>query len=217
MPDGRVLFHDNGALFPEDISRIEAGQNLVKVRSGDLSFVLNSLEDMNQDSGEMLYDQLNLNQVGFIGHSMGGGTVLETCFEDDRCKAAVALDSWVQVVADENQSSELAVPVLFMNSEDWLGSENRSVGKTLAVNSSAWSYEVTITGAHHNNFTDIPLLSPLTSLINLSGPVDGRRTLKIINDYSVLFFDKYIKGIPGEISEKLESTYPEVRFEVYEP
>ena len=142
---------------------------------------------------------------------------METCFEDDRCAAAVALDSWVQVIADENQTSELPVPVLFMNSEDWLGSENRSLGKALAANSSALSYEVTITGAHHNNFSDIPLLSPLTSLINLSGPVDGRRTLKIINDYTILFFDKYIKGIPGEISEKFESTYPEVRFEVYEP
>jgi hypothetical protein len=104
-----------------------------------------------------------------------------------------------------------------MNSEDWLGSENRSLGKALAANSSASSYEVTITGAHHNNFSDIPLLSPLTSLINLSGPVDGRKTLKIINDYSVSFFGQYLKGIPGEMPDKFESKYPEVRFEVYEP
>jgi len=217
MPDDRVLFHDNDALFPEDISNIEAGQNLVNVRSGDLSFVLSRLEEMNQDPGEMLFEQLSLNQVGFIGHSTGGGTVLETCFQDDRCKATVALDSWVEVVADENQLSELPVPVLFMNSEDWLGPENRAIGKALATNSSASSYEVTIAGAHHNNFTDIPLLSPLTPLLDLAGPVDGRRILKIINNFSVSFFDKYLKGIPGEMSDNFESTYPEVRFEVYRP
>jgi dienelactone hydrolase len=217
MPDGRVLFHDNDALFPEDISQIDAGQNLVSVRSDDLSFVLNRLEDMNQDPAEMLYEQLNLNQVGFIGHSTGGGTILETCFQDDRCKASVALDSWVEVVADENQSSELPVPVLFMNSEDWLGPENKAIGKALAANSSTSSYEVTIAEAHHNNFTDIPLLSPLTPLLDLAGPVDGRKILKIINDFSVSFFDKYLKGFPGEMSDKIEPTYPEVLFEVHRP
>ena len=54
----------------------------------------------------------------------------------------------------------------------------------------------------HNNFTDIPLLSPITSLLGLTGSIDGETGLEIVNDYALAFFDQHLRNKPQTLLEK---------------
>jgi hypothetical protein len=65
----------------------------------------------------------------------------------------------------------------------------------------------------HVNFTDVPAWSPVTSLVGLTGPIDGQRGFDILNAYSVAFFDHELKGQSAPLLERPAEEYPEVRFE----
>jgi hypothetical protein len=69
----------------------------------------------------------------------------------------------------------------------------------------------------HINLTDIPLLSPLASRLGLSGPSGVQRAHRIINAYSLAFFDRHLKGQPAALLDGPAAQYPEVRFETRRP
>ena len=77
----------------------------------------------------------------------------------------------------------------------------------------AVGYFVQVPGAFHANFMDIPLWSPLTSWLGLTGPIDGQRAHNIINAYSVAFFDRHLKGRPAVLLDGPAGSYPEVTLE----
>jgi len=78
-------------------------------------------------------------------------------------------------------------------------------------------YLVLVRGMFHLNLTDYPLLSPLTSLLGVTGPIDAQRAHSIINAYSLAFFDQHLKGRPAALLDGLVEHYPEVRFETRRP
>ena len=74
-------------------------------------------------------------------------------------------------------------------------------------------YFVQVPGMFHSNFLDVPLWSPLASMIGLTGPIDGRRAHEIINAYSLALFDRHLKGRPAALLDGPATQYPEVLFE----
>ena len=75
-------------------------------------------------------------------------------------------------------------------------------------------YSLTIAGTRHYDFSDLPLLSPLSPWLGLKGPIDGRRVLEIISQYSVAFFDAHLKGEENELLYGPSMEYLEVDFEI---
>jgi hypothetical protein len=75
------------------------------------------------------------------------------------------------------------------------------------------AYYLDAPGMFHVNFTDAPFWSPLTPLLGLTGPVDGKRMFDILDAYSVAFFDKYLKGLPEALLDGPAKRYPEVSLE----
>ena len=71
-------------------------------------------------------------------------------------------------------------------------------------------YFVRIPGMFHVNLTDIPYWSPLFPWLGVTGPVDGERTHRIINSYSLAFFDRHLKGSSVTLLDGASSQYPEV-------
>ena len=64
---------------------------------------------------------------------------------------------------------------------------------------------------NHTSFTDFHLFSPL---LRSSGE-DPRYVHRIINEFSLAFFDRYVIQVDdGSTLEKLATKYPEVRFKV---
>ena len=73
------------------------------------------------------------------------------------------------------------------------------------------SYVFTIAGTGHYDYSDLPLLSPITRLVGAKGPINGRLVARIINEYTLAFFDTYLRERPSALLNG-ESPYREVVF-----
>ena len=77
-------------------------------------------------------------------------------------------------------------------------------------------YQVTIKDTRHFNFTDYAVeFSPVLKLVNMLGPIDGKRGLHISSAYVLAFFDTYLKGIGSPLLQGSSADYPEVKFEAH--
>lgn len=211
FPDGRIAYNDPNAL-PADVSDEEyaaAADQLSTWWSADLSYTLDQAATWNSDGP--LAGLLNLETVGFMGHSTGGGTIVETCWRDPRCDAGVGLDVWMRPVAQEAVDAGLSVPFIYLYSEAWITGGRIERLDALLANSSADSYSLGIAGTDHYDFTDFPLLTPLLQQAGLSvGPIGFERMQMIVTDYQLAFFNQYLKGIPSDLLADPTGKYPEV-------
>jgi hypothetical protein len=67
------------------------------------------------------------------------------------------------------------------------------------------AYMVRINDARHGNFTDFSLMESI-------GPINGKRFLKIQNDYVLAFFNQYLKGESSNLLDGSMQKYKEVVF-----
>jgi hypothetical protein len=47
-------------------------------------------------------------------------------------------------------------------------------------------------------------------LLGVTGPVDGERTHRIVNSYSLAFFDRHLRGSPAALLDGPASQLPDV-------
>ncbi|MGZ8403426.1 MAG: hypothetical protein ACXWVR_09205 [Rhodoplanes sp.] len=78
-------------------------------------------------------------------------------------------------------------------------------------------YFVQVPGMFHLNLTDLPHWSRLASQLGVTGPIDGERAHRIINAYSLAFFDRHLKGRPAALLAGPAKQYPEVIFATRRP
>lgn len=84
----------------------------------------------------------------------------------------------------------------------------------LTAESLANAYYVVVKGTRHFNYSDFSLFSPEYQKTGILGPIEGERMERIISDYVLAFFDKYLKG-KGKDTPLLRgpsTSYPEVEF-----
>jgi predicted dienelactone hydrolase len=211
--DGRIALHDASAM-PDNVPIVEYeqdAQRLVQQWSGDLGFVLDTLEKLNTSDPEgRLTGHLDLSRVGALGHSTGGGAVVEFCAHDARCKAVLGMDTYMTPVSEDVLQNGLSQPSLFLFSELWPSENNTSQFMRLYQHLQGPALDLTILGTSHYDFTDLPLLTPLAAWIGLKGPLNGSRVMTIIKRYSVAFFNHYLRGEEAPILEGPSQEYPEV-------
>jgi hypothetical protein len=78
-------------------------------------------------------------------------------------------------------------------------------------------YYVQVPGMFHVDMNDVPLWSPLASRLGVTGPIGGDRAHRIVNAYSLAFFDRHLKDQPAALLDGPASQHPEVRFETRRP
>ncbi|MFQ5408814.1 MAG: alpha/beta hydrolase family protein [Anaerolineales bacterium] len=212
FPDGRAVFVNEEALPfgapDEEFQR--AANTLADVWATDVQFVLDTLASANKDDPRF-GGRLDLGHVGMFGHSTGGGSMLEFCARDDRCTALLAMDAWFPPVSDAVLSSGIPQPLLFMHSEVWSTAVNDALRDRFLAAQTAETYELTIAGTQHYDFTDTGLLTPFAPRLGLrKGPIDAERGLRIVNAYALAFFDSFLKGAPSDLLAGPSAEYPEV-------
>jgi pimeloyl-ACP methyl ester carboxylesterase len=217
FPDDRVVLQKTDILerdqSDEEFNR--SANTLIGVWAGDVQFILDQLEAMNDGDLESLFTgRLDLERVGIFGHSTGGGNAVQVCWLDPRCKAGLALDAWLEPVSLDVLDEGLDQPFMFLWSEGWGSDENKGRFQSLYQGLRGDAYQLEIEGTRHYDFSDLPLLSPLSPWFGLKGPIDGERVLGIINEYVVAYFDRYLKNIENDLLNGPSSDYPEVQFEV---
>lgn len=99
---------------------------------------------------------------------------------------------------------ELVIPILF-ESYVYFRVSTLSLHATV---SRSWYYFVRVPGMFHLNLLDLPLLSPLTSWLGITGAIDGQRAHNIINAFSRAFFDRRLKSLPAVLLDDPAEQYP---------
>jgi predicted dienelactone hydrolase len=215
--DGTAAYN-RPELLPSGVSDTEYEQAALKlgpVWAGDIGFVLDQAKKL--DTGEIpspLQAKMDLGTVGVFGHSTGGGAAVQFCAVDARCKVGLAMDAWLVPYSRDIPQSGARVPFLFFQSENWPNGPNAELLPALFEHTQSPAWRLTIAGAKHYNFTDVALLTPLAAPLGITGKIDGAYALKMINAYSVAFFDTVLRrNPPNTLLLAPSPAYPEIRYE----
>ena len=210
FPDGRSIFRSPD-LFTETGDPPRTGQTLVQVWAQDLAFALAQLTMLNEAEDGELHGRLDLSRIGVFGHSTGGGATLTFCQQDVRCTAGLGLDSWLIPTPDDMETKPPPQSFMFISTPTWIGEENSARGQAIFAALPNQATLVTIAGADHYDFSDLPLFSPLTHQLGLTGTIDGTLMTEILNRYVLAFFDSTLRGQASDLL--LASPYAEVEVE----
>ncbi|WP_109097552.1 hypothetical protein [Aquimarina sp. AU58] len=175
--------------------------------SNDISFVIDQLAVLNEDSSNFLYQKLNMNQVGLLGHSWGGAAVVQNASVNKKIKGVINMDGaqFGRVI-----DTTLKAPLLVMHADrdyDKFFTPNFYVYDQVVKND---YYLVTIKSTGHANFGDLGYWSKIHSLTE-TGEIDPDRMSYITNQLILTFFNKYVKQQPLEMKETfIQKEYPEI-------
>jgi hypothetical protein len=177
----------------------------IKVRTADLLYALDQLDEMN--AGGPFAGIIDLNAVAVAGHSLGGIAASEACKADERFKACLNFDGIQR--GGPFSADEAAVPphqpFLFLTKEARLPPETVERFESMPE-----SYWVVVHEASHQSFTDGPLLQPSF----LPGPDQADRQMSLIQGYSLAFLDMTLKGrAHGLLSMPVEQ--PDISIRVF--
>jgi len=215
FPDGRLAAFD-----PRMLDRAFV-DSVIPYLAEDVSFTLGQLAALNRsDPHGILTGRLDLARVGIFGLSLGGEVTVESCRTDPRLRACLAMDVWMPI---DVVRSGLAQPTMLitrdaatMRLEGW---SPAAIDETLATLRAVYAgargggYLVEVPGMFHQDFSDAPLLSPLTSMLGITGPIDRRRARDIVAAYVLAFFDRHLRARPAALLDAPSPRFPEVRFE----
>jgi hypothetical protein len=197
LPDGRVAALDDEALpsgVPQE-TYDEAAVQLIETFAADLEAILAAVMDEGLLDDLVDAERFAGLPVGVLGHSTGGGAAVLACSRDPRCGAIVGYDPWVEPVPDGVVGGDLDIPLLSVRSEEWVGNDNDVRLRRLHAGSSAPEGRVMISGIHHRDLTLLPLLSPLSVRLGMSGPMADTESLGLLDLWTVRFLDHHLRGV----------------------
>ncbi len=213
--DGTIA-NNNPSALPDGAPQDEyesAAHVLADQWAGDLGFALDFMKSQNKDSNSPFYDAMDSARVGVYGHSTGGGAAIQFCGTDSRCKALLGMDPFMRPVSYEVIGNGVTQRSFFMFSQEWaddVDSRNNELFNKFIMHVNDSLGVVSIDGAAHYDFADLPLLSPLAPQLGLKGPINGRRVTTIVNDYLLSFFDATLKNGSPDLFHN-PSPYPEIK------
>ncbi|WP_310486842.1 hypothetical protein [Chamaesiphon sp. VAR_69_metabat_338] len=234
-PSGRVIHSNLSSDYTSSdaalATLLRVGEEQLSLRTQDIQFVLNRLPQISQH--ELLHGALDLQQIGIFGHSFGGAAAAEACAVDRRLKAGMNMDGLLFGSAAQHGAAQ---PFFFMQSDYSrpTAAELKSTDGSFrrSKQTDEWGYQqrdrwfqkwggenLTLLGAEHMNFSDLPLRSRIK---NGGGSISPDLAMKIINAYTVAFFDRELKGKQSPLFSdtttnvdrlRSGSPFPEVIFE----
>jgi pimeloyl-ACP methyl ester carboxylesterase len=193
-----IVFQNLDALPDRSESHfLDAANQLVYTYAGDISTTLDYLEEENSDTSSFFYGKLDLDHIGLIGHSTGGGADVVVALNDDRITALIGLDAWVEPILKEDIVRGLDIPALFLRSETWEeGFNNANLYDLILASNQASLYQ--IQGTTHSDFSMAYMFSPLMRLIGYTGSLDKEYLVDMQKDIMILFFDEHLKSVIRE-------------------
>ncbi len=181
----------------------------------DILFLSGKLETV-QIQGASL--SLDMENMGFFGHSIGGSAAVEACLQLDQAKGAIDIDGTLW--GDSHQQS-VKKPLFFLLSEQFPLAMEKTV-VTAWENVGPNGFMMNLAGSTHGTFHDSFFLFSRMAMISTEyaqyydamrgdmGTIDPQLGLEITSDYIVAFFDVCLKGAP--LKTIISVDYPEAAF-----
>lgn len=192
--DGEVSYLNKDALpsfVKPDIFK-KASNNLVKTYGNDVISVLNDIERLNK-SDKDLKGKIDLDKIGLLGHSTGGGGDVYMVLKDKRVKALLGFDAWLEPLEIKKLEKGLEIPTLFIRSDQWRDKPN-NIFLNIVLKNSNKSTLVQMDKTKHIDFTMSYMYSPLTRYIGFTGNLKGRLSSQIQREFVLKFFDKNLRN-----------------------
>jgi predicted dienelactone hydrolase len=200
---------------------------MVRTWVSDVHVVIERLTALDaHDPNGLLTGRMDLTHIGYVGASFGGSVVVHALLKEPRISAGVAQDG-KPYFFDETLSG-LERPLMYMQSATpYIPSSDAQLaqwGLTAATFKAAEQdhfarlmqlfartngpiYNVYIRGTNHVSFSDLYRIIALPD----SGLMDVRRAHRIINEYTVAFFNRYLVGTSERLVDgRTPSPYDEV-------
>ena len=204
FPDGSIADYRSDITGHPDSIIIR--KNQIDTRANDIRFIINELGRI--QSGKIkhvLNGYLDLTRIGMAGHSFGGATSTLVSYLDERITASIALDAWMNPVPRKVIEKGLMQPFLHIGRPHWDDSDypsNYSLLDTLIQNNRGYSHQITIKNTLHMDYCDAPLFSPLVQFILDVGKANRHRSVYLVNQVSLEFFDQYLRNTPSLMLNK---------------
>lgn len=225
FPDGHTVPLASDFSWPAIVDR--RSTDMLRTWVADVRAVIDQLEMLNEhDPSGLLTGRLDLSRIGYLGASFGGSVVVQALLDEPRIRAGVAQDG--KPYFSDDTLTRLRRPLLYMQSAaPYIKTSEAQLAKwgltpaafrmaeqdhyvrqmQLFAASGGPIYDVYIRRTNHVTFSDLDLIIglPDSQLMNI------RRAHKIINDYTLAFFEQYLNGTPEALVDgHTPSPYEEV-------
>ena len=184
---------------------------LVATRLADAQTVVELLEQLDAAPRGPFTDALDLSQIAFAGHSLGGATAAEAMRLDDRFQVGANLDG--TMVGDVVETG-LDRPFLLIGTNDHEEAEDET-WTTFRANTPT-ALQLGIDGAAHMTFSDWPTLATLRPANERDafgiGTIDPQRSAVVQTAYLLAFLDHHLRHQQEPLLDGPSPDYPEVRF-----
>ncbi len=185
---------------------------LVTTYANDIMFTIDELEKMNQGEIDSKFlGKLDLSKIGLIGHSTGAGADTLVALNDDRIKAIIGMDAWVEPILQDDLDKNLNIPALYLRSEQWETGNNNINLNHLVDHSANNAYLYQIDGTIHYDFSMVYMFSPISKYVGITGKVDKDEMISIIREVSVSFFDENLKNVSDLDLNQLDQYWIDVK------
>lgn len=225
FPDGHAVPPDPRAAWPVFVDA--RSTDMLETWVADVRFVIDRLQWLDDGHPDThLKGRLDLSRIGYLGASFGGSVVVQALLEEPRIKAGVAEDG--KPYFSDSTLTSLRRPLMYMQSaEPYIATSDAQLARwgltatqfriaeqdhyarlmQLFANAKGPIYNVYIRQTNHVTFSDLYLIIglPDVHLMNI------RRAHRIINDYSIAFFERFLNGNADRLVDgTTPSPYPEV-------
>ncbi|MBP2110242.1 alpha/beta hydrolase family protein [Paenibacillus silagei] len=183
-------------------------QKWMKLRTGDMNLVIDHILEKAASSEDPVYQLIDTEHIGVIGHSMGGAASVALGRERSDVDAVVNLDApfFTELVYDRKINDLAAkdepyrVPLLNIYTDDvWrqLGKNSAYAANNTGNPNFKDAYTVHFVGAKHLSLTDLPLFSPILANMLQRGQadIDKYYCIETMNKLILEFYDYTLKGI----------------------
>ncbi|WP_344602164.1 alpha/beta hydrolase [Streptomyces glaucus] len=144
-------------------------------------------------------------RIGMAGHSIGGASAATAMAGDQRIRAGVNMDgSFMEPVPARGLGGR---PFMMLGTSDGDRSWTRDWPLL-----DGWKRWISVTGAGHFTFTDVPVLGDQLGLLPPEEPLSGKRSHEITRAYVAAFFDLHLTGVDRKLLDGPTAEHPEVVF-----
>ena len=150
---------------------------------------MEQLEFLHQND-PLFRGKLNLNKVGFMGHSMGGMAASRACNKSEKCGAFLSIEA---AASGDVRKLGLSVPTGLLISNFSLSIENdsyRDIYLDMGKSRSNDFHLFVLSQSGHNSFTDLPLIAPR----QFNYQIEALEGIRISREIGVNFFEATLLG-----------------------